>query len=49
MSVKEINRQIATLQQPGSAYWDKNNPNHTDAVTEVQELIRKKNSEPDVE
>ena len=49
MSVKEINRQIATLQQPGSAYWDKNNPNHADAVTEVQELIRKKNNEPDVE
>ena len=49
MSVKEINRQIATLQQPGSAYWDKNNPNHVDAVTEVQELIRKKNNEPDVE
>ena len=49
MSTKEINRQIATLQQPGSAYWDKNNPNHVDAVTEVHELIRKKNNEPDVE
>jgi len=49
MSVKEINRQIETLQQPGSAYWDKNNPNHAEAVNEVQELIRKKNNEPDVE
>ena len=49
MSVKEINRQIATLQQPGSAYWDKRNPNHSEAVQEVQELIKKKNNEQDVE
>ena len=49
MSNKEINRQIAVLQQPGSAYWDKNNPNHTDAVQEVQNLLRKKNSEEEVE
>ena len=49
MSNKEINRQIAVLQQSGSAYWDKNNPNHSEAVQEVQELIRKKNNEQDVE
>jgi len=49
MSNKEINRQIAVLQQPGSAYWDKRNPNHSDAVQEVQELIKKKNNEQDVE
>ena len=49
MSTKEINRQIAVLQQPGSAYWDKRNPNHADAVQEVQELIKKKNNEQDVE
>ena len=49
MSTKEITRQIASLQQPGSAYWDKRNPNHADAVQEVQELIKKKNNEQDVE
>ena len=49
MSNKEINRQIAVLQQPGSAYWDKRNPNHSDAVQEVQELIKKKNNEQEVE
>ena len=36
---KEINKQIASLQQPGSAYWDKRNPNHSEAVQEVQELL----------
>ena len=49
MSNKEINKQIASLQQPGSAYWDKRNPNHSEAVQEVQELLRKKNNEQDVE
>ena len=49
MSNKEINRQIATLQQPGSAYWDKKHPSHADAVQEVQDLIKKKNNEQDVE
>ena len=49
MSNKEINRQIAVLQQPGSAYWDKKNPNHSEAVQEVQELIKKKNNEQEVE
>ena len=49
MSNKEIGRQIAVLQQPGSAYWDKKNPSHLDAVAEVQTLIQKKNNEEAVE
>jgi len=49
MSNKEISRQIAVLQQPGSAYWDKKNPSHLDAVAEVQSLIQKKNNEEAVE
>ena len=49
MSNKEINRQIAALQQPGSAYWDKKHPNHSDVVQEVQDLLRKKNNEQDAE
>ena len=49
LTVPEINKQIAALQQPGSAYWDKNNPNHSSAVEEVQALIRKKNNEENVE
>ena len=48
MSNKEITRQIAVLQQPGSAYWDKNHPSHPDAVAEVQSLIQKKNNEEEV-
>ena len=49
MSTKEINRQIAALQQPGSAYWDKKHPNHSDVVQEVQDLLRKKNNEQEAE
>ena len=49
LTVPEINKQIASLQQPGSAYWDKRNPAHTDAVEEVAALIRKKNNEENVE
>ena len=49
MSLKEINKQIAALQQPGSAYFDKRHPNHDDAVSEMQTLIRKKNNEEVVE
>ena len=49
MSNKEITRQIAVLQQPGSAYWDKNHPSHSEAVAEVQSLIQKKNNEEVVE
>ena len=49
LTVPEINKQIAALQQPGSAYWDKRNPGHADAVEEVAALIRKKNNEENVE
>ena len=49
LTVPEINKQIASLQQPGSAYWDKKNPSHLDAVAEVQTLIQKKNNEEAVE
>ena len=49
MSAKANNRQIAALQQPGSAYWDKKHPNHSDVVQEVQDLLRKKNNEQEVE
>ena len=28
LTVPEINKQIAALQQEGSAYWDKRNPAH---------------------
>jgi aminoglycoside/choline kinase family phosphotransferase len=48
LTVPEINKQIATLQQEGSAYWDKRHPGHTAAVEEVAALIRKKNNEEDV-
>ena len=48
LSTNEINKQITSLQQPGSAYWDKKHPGHTLAVEEVSALIRKKNSEEDV-
>ena len=43
LTVPEINKQIATLQQTGSAYWDKNHPNHDAAVQEVFALREKKN------
>ena len=49
LTVPEINKQIASLQQEGSAYWDKKNPGHDEAVKEVQALIRKKNNEENVE
>ena len=49
LTVPEINKQITSLQQPGSAYWDKRNPGHADAVEEVAALIRKKNNEENVE
>ena len=48
LTTNEINKQITSLQQPGSAYWDKKHPGHTLAVEEVSALIRKKNSEEDV-
>ena len=48
MTTNDITKQIATLQQKGSAYWDKKHPAHAVAVEEVAALIRKKNNEEDV-
>jgi hypothetical protein len=45
MTTNDITKQIATLQQKGSAYWDKKHPAHAVAVEEVAALIRKKNNE----
>ena len=47
MTTNDITKQIASLQQPGSAYWDKKHPAHAVAVEEVAALIRKKNNEAD--
>ena len=47
MTTNEITKQIASLQQKGSAYWDKKHPGHAIAVEEVAALIRKKNNEED--
>ena len=43
MTIKEIDNEIDTLTQPGSAYWDKNHINHKKAVDEVQRLYELKN------
>ena len=40
----QINKQIGELTQTGSAYWDKNHPNHQLAVQEVLALREKKNN-----
>jgi len=48
LTTNEIQKQINSIQQPGSAYWDKHHPSHSDAVSEVQSLIRKKNNEEDI-
>ena len=45
MTPNQIEKQIGELQQTGSAYWDKNHPNHDTAVQEVQTLLQKKNNE----
>jgi len=47
MTANDITKQIASLQQKGSAYWDKKHPAHAIAVDEVAALIRKKNNEVD--
>ena len=47
MTTNDITKQIAALQQQGSAYWDKKHPGHAVSVDEVQALIRKKNNEVD--
>jgi len=44
LTPKQIDKEIATLQQPGSAYWDKNHPNHKIAVEEVQSLFEQKHA-----
>jgi len=44
LTPKQIDKEIATLQQPGSAYWDKNHPNHKIAVEEVQALFEQKHA-----
>ena len=38
MTTPEIEKQIATLTQPNSPYWNKQHPNHAQAVKEVYEL-----------
>ena len=40
----QIEKEIGNLTQVGSAYWDKNHPNHHAAVEEVLALREKKNS-----
>jgi len=44
MTVKEIDTEIESLTQPGSAYWDKTHINHRKAVNEVQRLYELKNN-----
>ena len=44
MTVKEIDTEIESLTQPGSAYWDKTHINHRKAVSEVQRLYELKNN-----
>tara|TARA_B100000214_G_scaffold285834_1_gene215369 strand:+ start:886 stop:1722 length:837 start_codon:yes stop_codon:yes gene_type:complete len=42
LTPKEIDKEIGNLTQPGSAYFDKNHPNHNAVVQEVLELRQKK-------
>jgi len=42
MTIKEINDEISSLTQPGSAYWNKTHINHKKAVEEVQRLYQLK-------
>jgi len=44
MTIKEIDSEIESLTQPGSAYWDKTHINHRKAVSEVQRLYELKNN-----
>ena len=43
LTPSQIEKQIGELTQTGSAYWDKNHPNHGVAVQEVLALREKKN------
>ena len=45
MTPKQIDKEIAALQQPGSAYWDNKHPGHDAAVEEVKELFKQKHGE----
>ena len=45
MTPKQIDKEIASLQAPGSAYWNKNHPGHAAAVEEVQSLFEQKHTE----
>ena len=42
MTPKEIDKEIGNLTLPGSAYFDKNHPNHAAVVQEVLDLRQKK-------
>ena len=44
LTPSQIEKQIGELTQTGSAYWDKNHPNHQLAVQEVLALREKKNN-----
>jgi hypothetical protein len=43
LTASEIEKEIAELVEPGSAYWDKNHPNHKRAVDEVYKLRQQLN------
>ena len=45
MTPKQLDKEIATLQAPGSAYWDNKHPGHDAAVEEVKELFKLKHGE----
>ena len=47
LTPKQIDKEIAALQAPGSAYWDKNHPNHEISVEEVKELFEQKHAKPE--
>jgi len=42
MTPKQLDKEIATLQAPGSAYWDNKHPGHDAAVEEVKNLFEQK-------
>ena len=44
---QQIEKDIGELTMPGSAYWDKNHPNHKAAVEEVQALFEQKHAKPE--
>jgi hypothetical protein len=44
LTPEQLNKQIGELTATGSAYWDKNHPNHKTAVQEVLALREQKNN-----